>query len=185
MTLDPCIPTDSFFESLPKRSSICVGFCTNPISQPNSNRDLLIQLASHWSLQTNRRSCVITGPCRFDSQSHSNCLNLTLIQWDWLDTTDHNFRTFSKTLARDISTLSRLRSENGLILIDLGPLDLPLAQNASKLCDGLALLLDDTQENNSSNSPSLRRVLGTLESYQRPECRWLGFWRIQNQGLGI
>ncbi|MFM7931556.1 MAG: hypothetical protein ACKO9Q_27940, partial [Pirellula sp.] len=75
--------------------------------------------------------------------------------------------------------------ENGLILIDLGPLGLPIAQTISKLCDGLALLLNENQEHKSSNPHSLRRILGTLKSYQRHDCRWLGFWQVQSQGLGV
>lgn len=189
MILNPCIPTDSFFESLPKRSSVCIGFCSNPsahldlVSDPK--QDLLLQIASHWSLQTKRSSCVITGPCQSNSQSQSAHPNSTLIHWDWLEPTGQPLENSPKALARDIATLGRLRSENGLILIDLGPLGLPIAQTISKLCDGLALLLNEHQEHPSSNSQSLRRILGTLKSYQRPDCRWLGFWQVQSQGLGV
>lgn len=189
MILEPCIPTASFFESLPKRSSVCIGFCSNPSAQldliSDSNRDLLIQIASHWSLQTQRSSKVITGPCKSNSQSQSAHPNSTLIHWDWLEPTGQPLENSPKALARDIATLGRLRSENGLILIDLGPLGLPLAQTISKLCDGLALLIDEKQEHNQSNSLSLRRILETLKLYQRPDCRWLGFWKVQAQGLSI
>jgi hypothetical protein len=189
MILNPCIPTDSFFASLPRRSSVCIGFCSNPSAQldsvSDSNRDPLIQIASHWSLQTQRSSCVITGPCHCSGQIQSAHANSNLIQWDWLKPTGQPLENSPKALARDIATLGRLRSENGLILIDLGPLGLPIAQSISKLCDGLALLIDENQEHNKSNSLSLRQILETLKSYQRPDCRWLGFWQVQSQGLGV
>jgi hypothetical protein len=189
MILEPCIPTASFFESLPRRSSVCIGFCSNPsahldlVSDPK--QDLLLQIASHWSLQTKRNSCVITGPCQSNSQSQSAHPNSTLIHWGWLEPTGQPLENSQKALARDIATLARLRSENGLILIDLGPLGLPLAQSISKLCDGLALLIDEKQKHNQSNSVSLRHILETLKSYQRPDCRWLGFWKVQAQGLSV
>lgn len=189
MILNPCIPTDSFFESLPKRSSVCIGFCSNAFAHldlaSDPKRDLLLQLASHWSLQTHRKSCVITGPCKSEDHSRSGQPNPTWIHWDWLEPTGQPLENSPKALARDIATLGHLRSENGLILIDLGPLGLPIAKTISKLCDGLALLLNENQEHKSSNPHSLRRILGTLKSYQRPDCRWLGFWQVQSQGLGV
>lgn len=189
MISDSCIPTEAFFESLPKRSSVCIGFCSNPVahpvSVPDSNRDFLIQIASQWSLRTQRSSCVITGPCDFERQIHRSCTDPTLIQWDWLEPTSKPLENPSKALARDVATLARLRSENGLILMELGPLGLPLAQTASKLCDGLALLVDENQQHNSSDSHDPRGILGSLKSYQRPDCRWLGFWKVQSQGLGV
>ncbi len=189
MILNPCIPTDSFFESLPKRSSVCIGFCSNPSAHLDLVSDpkqvLLLQIASHWSLQTKRKSCVITGPCHCSGQIQLAHANSTLIHWDWLEPTGQPLENSPKALARDIATLGRLRSENGLILIDLGPLGLPIAQTISKLCDGLALLLNEHQEHHSSNSQSRRRILGTLKSYQRPDCRWLGFWQFHSQGLGV
>ncbi|MFM8398604.1 MAG: hypothetical protein ACKOAH_12315 [Pirellula sp.] len=148
-------------------------------------RDLLLQLASHWSLQTHRNSCVITGPGKSEEHSRSGQPNPTSIHWDWLEPTGQPLENSPKALARDIATLGHLRSENGLILIDLGPLGLPIAKTISKLCDGLALLLNENQEHKSSNPHSLRRILGTLKSYQRPDCRWLGFWQVQSQGLGV
>ncbi|MFM7930468.1 MAG: hypothetical protein ACKO9Q_22400, partial [Pirellula sp.] len=85
-------------------------------------RDLLLQLASHWSLQTHRNSCVITGPCKSEEHSRSGQPNPTSIHWDWLETTGQPVEKSPKALARDIATLGHMRAENGVIRSELGKL---------------------------------------------------------------
>jgi len=156
MILDPNIPTDSFFEALPKRSCVCVGFCSDPSNHwdpiSDAKRDFLFRIATQWSLRTERGCCVITGQRNFQSPSHLADCESKAVRWDWLEYSN-------------------------------GPIGLPAAQAASKLCDALALLVESNQSETTTSPPSPRNLLGTLKSYQRAECRWLGYWRVQAQCL--
>ncbi|MFN5102675.1 MAG: hypothetical protein ACK5GJ_07760 [Planctomycetota bacterium] len=187
MILDPNIPTDSFFEALPKRSCVCVGFCSDPSNHwdpiSDAKRDFLFRIATQWSLRTERGCCVITGQRNFQSPSHLADCESKAVRWDWLEYSNKPLESSSKVLAREVATLGRLRSENGLILMELGPIGLSTAQAASKLCDALALLVESNQSETTAGLRGHRNILGTLKSYQRAECRWLGYWRVQAQCL--
>ena len=189
MILDPNIPTDSFFEALPKRSCVCVGFCSDPSNHwdpiSDAKRDFLFRIAKQWSLRTERSCCVITGQRNFQSPSHLADCESKAVRWDWLEYSNKPLESSSKVLAREVATLGRLRSENGLILMELGPIGLPTAQAASKLCDALALLIDSHPSDTTVSPPSPRNLLGTLKSYQRTDCRWLGYWQVQAQCLEV
>lgn len=178
ITRESSIPIDTFLGSLPRRSSVCVGAC----SLGNSDRDLLAQIARVWSAKTQRPSCVVTGRPLESSVSLGDpnaTLAPTEICWNWLGQTAAVATSFCPELARDVAGLSLLKSEYGLILIELGSIDSPTALVASKLCDSLVMLLDTHSSDTLATKHGHKKVLAKINSMQRPDCPWLGYWAIQ------
>lgn len=180
------IPMDSFIHALPKRPCVCVGAFS--LSAPNQadeklgTEGVVFRIASSWSMQTNRSSCVIASGMNENEESSENENHVASVCWSWLAHTVFDPSVFSKQLARDVAGLSQIRSRHALVMIDLGSIDSRAALYASKLCDGLVLLADDescVSEGIQDSTRRMRQRLSVqLKAIQRNDCRWLGYWSL-------
>lgn len=180
------IPMDSFIHALPKRICVCVGAFS--LSAPRlageklATEDMVFRIASSWSMQTNRSSCVITSRMNENEESAENENHVASACWSWLEHAAFDPGVFSKQLARDVAGLSQIRSRHALVMIDLGSIDSRAALYASKLCDGLVLLADDEAsipERSQDRTRHMRHSLSMqLKAIQRDDCPWLGYWSL-------
>ena len=184
-------PVDAFIASLPKRAHGCVvGVCSlDPLSKPPVSTIAALEICRAWSLHAQRRSCVISPnhSIRTEEVRQQDPLDWEpkLRSWNWLGQpdfpADFPAGSFSGLIANDVAGLVKLKFEYGLILIELGSIDSPMAQFASKLCEGLVLLADS-----SPDQPIRKNLRPQLRLLQRPDCKWLGYWGLKsNQKMDL
>jgi hypothetical protein len=172
------VPVEAFIASLPKRASCCIGICST--QEPKHNPCLTqvsIEISRAWSLHKQRASCVITAGGAFEAPQQQDDLpcETSLRSWSWLGQSDFPTDGYSGPIARDVSGLTKLKSEHGLILIELGSVESLRAQFASKLCDGLVLLTSS-----SSSTNFCKKIRSRIRLLERPDCRWLGYWYLES-----
>jgi hypothetical protein len=146
------VPVEAFIASLPKRASCCIGICS---TQEPKHNPCLTQVAPQQQDDL---------PCETSLRS-----------WSWLGQSDFPTDGYSGPIARDVSGLTKLKSEHGLILIELGSVESLRAQFASKLCDGLVLLTSS-----SSSTNFCKKIRSRIRLLERPDCRWLGYWYLES-----
>ncbi|MFM8569980.1 MAG: hypothetical protein ACKOAU_00130 [Pirellula sp.] len=173
------IPVGAFIEALPKRSSACVGLCTlaEIANTPLDSSRILSQIAREWSRCSNRSCCVVSAVDVSSDDTVAEKIELKSARWDWLGT-DALPTGYSAAVARDVAGLSKLRAENGLILIELGRIESQACSYAAKLCDGLVLLAPGSISMTDLPNRRKRGLVSKLRSLQSAECPWLGFWSL-------
>lgn len=136
-----------------------------------------IEISRAWSLHKQRASCVITAGSAFEAPQQQDDLpcETSLRSWSWLGQSDFPTDGYSGPVARDVSGLTKLKSEHGLILIELGSVESLTAQFASKLCDGLVLLTSS-----SLSTYFCKKIRARIRLLERPDCRWLGYWCLES-----
>lgn len=172
------VPLEAFIASLPKRASCCIGVCS--MEEPKHTACLTqvsIEISRAWSLHKQRASCVITAGNAFEGPQHQDDLpcDTSLRSWSWLGQSDFPTDGYSGPVARDVSGLTKLKSQHGLILIELGSVESLTAQFASKLCDGLVLLTSS-----SLSTYFCKKIRSRIRLLERPDCRWLGYWCLES-----
>jgi hypothetical protein len=174
LNMDCVVPIDSFVRLLPKRPSVCigVGFLASRRSGLEVFRgmDLVGQLALGWMGQSHSRACVVRSTDRLHA-ARSAEPGLQEVYWDWLVESGKDPSEFSGQVLRDVAGLTKIRGEHGLVLIELGSTDSPTALQASRLCDGLVLVAQSADR-------SVGKSKAQLGSFERSDCRWLGYWTV-------
>ena len=185
--MDCIIPIDSFVRTLPKRPSVCVGvgYLASQRSSLDalSAMDLARQLALGWIAQSQAPGCLVSSTDRLSAGNESagkqaagkpTVRGLQEVYWGWLGESGSDPSEISGQVLRDVAGLTKIRVQNGLVLIELGSIDSPQALQASRLCDGLVLV---TQASERCVGKSKAR----LESFERSDCRWLGYWTVDRE----
>ena len=192
--MDCIIPIDSFVRMLPKRPSVCVGvgYLASQRSSLDalSAMDLARQLALGWIAQSQAPGCLVSSTDRLSAGNESAgkqaaakqaagkqaaakpaVRGLQEVYWGWLGESGSDPSEISGQVLRDVAGLTNIRVQNGLVLIELGSIDSPQALQASRLCDGLVLVTKASER-------CVGKSKARLESFERSDCRWLGYWTV-------
>ncbi len=164
------LPIDGILNRINKAPSFVLGIGTVGDADPYLVRSVISGTVARCSEKAHRNAMLITVRPLNELQLHDWNGNglFHVAKWSYFEET----KVGTKLWHTQLADLPRWKQEFGLIVFDLGAVDLPMMPRIGRLCDGIVVQMFDP--------PNSRQTIQALKSLQKNRLTIFGVWSVES-----